>query len=49
MTQLAQTLVNRPLCPPLIHDDSTRIAVSLIGTVVCLYVMYRVMRHFGGF
>lgn len=49
MITLAQTIVNRPLCPPLIHDDATRIAFFLVGTVVCLYATYRVMRYFGGF
>lgn len=49
MIQLAQTIVNRPLCPPLIHDDLTRTVVIVVGLAACLYATYRVMRYFGGF
>lgn len=42
------TIVKKPLFPPLVHDDATRTAICLVGIVVCLYVLYRVMRHFNG-
>lgn len=43
------TVVSKPLFPPLIHDDQTRIAVEVVGIVVCLFVLYRVMRHFDSY
>lgn len=43
---LAQTIVNRPLCPALIHDDATRLAVILVLLPLTLYAIYRVMRYY---
>lgn len=40
------TVVSKPLFPPLVHDDTTRVAICVVGIVVCLYVLYRVMRYF---
>lgn len=41
--------VRRPICPTLIHDETTRLVVCVVGIVVCLYVLYRVMRRFNEF
>lgn len=47
---LAQTtVVSRPLFPPLVHDDDTRLVICVVGVVVCLYVLYRVMRYFDAY
>lgn len=48
MLLLQRAIVSRPLCPPLIHDDFTRLVVIAVGLVVSLYVLYRVMRYFNG-
>lgn len=45
---IAETVVKRPLCPTLIHDDTTRMVVMAVGLLVCIYAIYRVMRYFDG-
>lgn len=40
------TIVRKPLCPTLIHDEPTRILVCLVGIVFCSVVLWRVMRYF---
>ncbi len=35
------TIVKKPLLPPMIHDDTTRIVVCLIGIVISIYFLYR--------
>jgi hypothetical protein len=34
--------------PVLIHDDPTRIFISLIGLLILSAILYRVMRYYGG-
>ena len=36
------TIVKKPLLPPMIHDDTTRIVVCLIGIVIGIYFLYRI-------
>ena len=38
--------VNRPLVPPLIHDDTTRIIVVVLGILICGLITYKFMRYF---
>lgn len=43
---IAQYVVRKPICPTFIHDESTRIIVSVIGIVICSYILYRIMKYF---
>lgn len=43
---MAHTVVSKPLFPPLVHDEETRVAVCLVGLLFCAFVLYRVMRYF---
>lgn len=47
MIFLQTTIVRRPLCPTLVHDEPTRIVLCVVGLVVCSYLIYRIMRHYG--
>lgn len=38
--------VNKPLVPTLIHDDTTRMIVIVLGLIVCGLITYRFMRYF---
>lgn len=38
--------VNKPIVPPIIHDDTTRIVVCLLGTLIFGYITYRIMKSF---
>jgi hypothetical protein len=42
------TIVKRPLCPTFIHDDTTRLIVSVIGIVICSGILWKVLRKFNG-
>jgi hypothetical protein len=44
---MQHTVVNRPLCPTFVHDEGTRVCVCSVGLVVCIYVLWRVMRYYG--
>lgn len=41
------SLVNKPLCPTLIHDDNTRLIVIVISLVITLFAIYKIMRYYG--
>lgn len=45
---LAETVVSRPLCRPIIHDDATRLVVTLTLLPILVYAIYRTMRYFDG-
>jgi hypothetical protein len=38
--------VNKPIIPPLVHDDTTRLIVCAGLIVVFSFILYRTMRHF---
>jgi hypothetical protein len=38
--------VNRPIVPAIIHDDTTRLIVCLVGTLIFGYITYRIMKSF---
>lgn len=44
----SHTVVNRPLCPTLIHDDTTRLVVVVVLMALSLYALYRVGKYFNG-
>jgi hypothetical protein len=35
----ALTIVKKPICPTFIHDDATRIVISIVGIIIC-YIIY---------
>lgn len=39
--------VTKPLFPPLIHDESTRLTIILLLLPLSLYLLYRTMRYYG--
>lgn len=36
------TIVKKPLLPPLVHDDTSRMIISVIGIIVFSYILYRI-------
>ncbi len=34
----------KPLLPPLVHDDISRIFISTVGILICSYILYRLWR-----
>lgn len=49
MILISETVVSRPICPTLIHDEGTKVVVCVLGIVVCLYAIGRAIRYFNGF
>lgn len=40
--------VNKPICPTLIHDDTTRLILCFILIPVLFYISYRIIKNFDG-
>lgn len=38
--------IRRPICPTFIHDDQTKIIISLIGICLLSYILYRILNYF---
>lgn len=38
--------VNKPIVPTLIHDDTTRMIVIVLGILICGLISYKFMRNF---
>lgn len=38
------TIVKKPLLPPLIHDDITRLIVCAVGILLFSYILYRIAK-----
>ena len=34
--------IKKPLLPPLVHDDTTRLIVCTIGILLASYILYRI-------
>lgn len=43
---LAVTVVNRPICPVFVKDETTGMIICVFGIVASLYALYRIMRHY---
>jgi hypothetical protein len=41
-------VVRHPICPTFIHDDITRIFISLIGLLLLSAILYRILRYYNG-
>lgn len=50
MIMIAQTvsIVKRPICPTFIHDDPTRIFISLILLLALSAILFKIMRYYNG-
>ena len=44
---LLSSIVNRPLCPTLIHDEFTRGFIIGSTIVISLTLLYRIMKYYG--
>jgi uncharacterized membrane protein YccC len=40
------SIVSRPIVPTFIHDDLTRIFISLVGLLVLSAILYRFVRYY---
>lgn len=40
------SVVHRAICPTLVHDDPTRIGISLFGIAICMLVLLKIYRCF---
>jgi len=40
------TIVKRPICPTFVHDDTTRMVICVVGTLLCIYLHYRILKYF---
>lgn len=38
--------VNKPLIPPLIHDDNTRITIFLVAIPILLFMLFKILQYF---
>jgi|SanBayMetagenome_1026888.scaffolds.fasta_scaffold357212_2 hypothetical protein len=43
---IAHTVVNRPICPVIIRDQNTAMAVCVVGIIAGLFIMYKIMKYF---
>jgi hypothetical protein len=39
-----QSIVRKPICPTYIHDDETRIIISIIGIFLCCIIYYKYLK-----
>lgn len=40
--------IKKPLFPPLVHDDASRIIIEVIGILVAFYILYRMSKSLNG-
>jgi hypothetical protein len=40
------SVVHRAICPTFVHDDPTRIAISLFGLAIAILILYRIAKNF---
>lgn len=38
--------IRKPICPTFIHDDTTRLIVCVIGSIICFYICYKMLNRF---
>lgn len=46
MTIQLFSVVDRAICPTFVHDDSTRIAVSMFGLAIAMLILLKIYRCF---
>lgn len=42
------SIVSKPILPTFIHDDLSRIFISLIGLLLLSAILYRIVRYYNG-
>ena len=45
MTQII-FMASRPVCPTFIHDDITRIFISIIGLLILSSIFYKILKYY---
>lgn len=40
------TIVRKPICPTLVHDETTRVIICVVGIVISILCMYKLMVYF---
>ncbi|NBP16208.1 hypothetical protein EBU95_17780 [bacterium] len=40
--------VKRPICPTFVHNDNIRIVICAVGSLICLYIVYKIL-HYGAY
>lgn len=40
--------VNKPIIPTVIHDDLTRLLISLTALPILLFIVYKILRYYDG-
>lgn len=46
MTIQLFSVVDRAICPTFVHDDPTRIAISLFGLAIGIVILWRISVYF---
>lgn len=41
------TIVKKPLFPPLVHDDTTRIIICVIALLIVSFTLYHIGKYYG--
>lgn len=41
------TIVKKPLLPQMVHDDTTRTIISIIGLILVSFTLYHIGRYYG--
>lgn len=41
------TIVKKPLVPQLVHDESTRIIICVIGLILVSFTLYKIAQYYG--
>ena len=44
--QTTTTKINKPICPTFIHDEPTRIIISLLSILVLSGIYWKIWRYF---
>jgi len=42
----SRTMVTKPLCPRIIHDETIGLIVSVIGIILCSFALYRILKYY---
>lgn len=40
------SIVRRPICPTLVHNDNTRIIICILGLLICCMIYYMIAKKF---
>jgi len=40
-------IVKKPLLPQMVHDDMTRIIISIFGLIIISLILYKIAKYYG--